>query len=449
MKVLIIGAGMIGAATAFRLGRAGAEVTVLEAAKPAAAASGRSFGWINASFFANPAHHHLRVAAMAAHHRLQADLPDCAPNWQGTLWWEDEGAGFEAMQTELRDLGYPVEPLTRAEVAAAEPALRKPAQPRPALSLREGAVEPAALTRALLAASGAKLLSGIAAKSLLTQGGRVTGARSPIGPFTADHTVLAAGVATPALLHSIGLDLPMLTRPGLLLRTKPVALRLNHILVTPEQEIRQIPDGSLLAPCAANHQADSAETIPDASAARAATLANLRGLFGAVSEAETLLGHRPVPGDTLPGSRCRGQGAEFGRDALRRHPRGPRRRGDLRRDHRPRRRQALEPPISQIVCCALQTRVGWAICPSYRQAARENVRRKAIRAPYVNQTRNIRKTPAERSSTGVQVHSANLVRLSRAGSSARHIPPSRPASLRCGSAGCTSPAGPSATASRS
>lgn len=299
MKVLIIGAGLIGAATAFRLGRAGAEVTVLEAAKPAAAASGRSFGWINASFFANPAHHHLRVAAMAAHHRLQADLPDCAPNWHGTLWWEDEGAGFEAMQTQLCDLGYPVEPLTRAEVAAAEPALRS--LPNRALRFpSEGAVEPAALTRALLAASGAKLLAGIAAKSLLTQGDRVTGARSPIGAFTADHTVLAAGIAIPALLHSIGLDLPMLTRPGLLLRTRPVALRLSHIIVTPEQEIRQIPDGSLLAPCAANHQADSAETIPDASAARAATLANLRGLFGAVSEAETLLGHRPVPGDTLP-----------------------------------------------------------------------------------------------------------------------------------------------------
>jgi D-hydroxyproline dehydrogenase subunit beta len=299
MKVLIIGAGLIGAAAAFRLGQAGAEVTVLEAVKPAAGASGRSFGWINANFFANPAHHRLRVAAMAAHQRLQADLPESAPNWQGTLWWEEEGAGFEAMQTELRDLGYPVEALSSAELAAAEPALLK----LPSRALRfptEGAVEAAPLTRALLLASGAKLLSGIAAKSLLTQGGRVTGARSPIGPFTADHTILAAGVATPTLLHSIGLDLPMLTRPGLLLRTKPVALRVAHILVTPEQEIRQTPDGSLLAPCAANHQADSAETIPDASAARAATLANLRGFFGEVTEAETLLGHRPVPGDTLP-----------------------------------------------------------------------------------------------------------------------------------------------------
>jgi glycine/D-amino acid oxidase-like deaminating enzyme len=92
----------------------------------------------------------------------------------------------------------------------------------------------------------------------------------------------------------------MLPRPGLLLRTNPVNFRLNHILVTPTQEIRQLPDGSLLTPCAAGHQADSAETIPDPDAAAAATLTHLSNLFGPVTLAETRLGHRPMPADGLP-----------------------------------------------------------------------------------------------------------------------------------------------------
>jgi glycine/D-amino acid oxidase-like deaminating enzyme len=66
-KIVIIGAGLIGATLAFQLARSGRAVTVVEAGLPAAAASGRSFGWINASFALSEAHFALRVAGMAAH----------------------------------------------------------------------------------------------------------------------------------------------------------------------------------------------------------------------------------------------------------------------------------------------------------------------------------------------------------------------------------------------
>ncbi|OYU39197.1 MAG: hypothetical protein CFE33_12355 [Pseudorhodobacter sp. PARRP1] len=59
-SVLIIGAGIIGASLAFELSRHGASVTVLDSATPASAASGRSFGWINASFYPNAIHYRTR-----------------------------------------------------------------------------------------------------------------------------------------------------------------------------------------------------------------------------------------------------------------------------------------------------------------------------------------------------------------------------------------------------
>ncbi|WP_426033476.1 NAD(P)/FAD-dependent oxidoreductase [Cypionkella sp. TWP1-2-1b2] len=299
-SVLIIRAGIIGASLAFNLARQGATVTVLEAATPASAASGRSFGWINASFYESPAHHRLRVEAINAHHRLAALLPDHAPNWQGALWFEAEGAGFEQKAAELTALGYPTTPLIRSDIAKLEPHLASP--PAQALHFSaEGAVDPAALTRALLAASGAKVLSGIAAKSLIEAAGQIKGARTAIGPFTADHTVLASGVATPALLSPLGFNLPMLKRPGIMVYSKPVGWRVTHILVTPDQEIRQDQTGALLAPGIANHQADASEAIVDPAALAEATLARLRALFGAPVELDRfVLGQRPVPGDGLP-----------------------------------------------------------------------------------------------------------------------------------------------------
>ena len=300
-SVLIIGAGIIGAALAFQLARQGAQVTVLEAGQPAKAASGRSFGWINASFYANPAHHRLRAEGIAAHHRQHKLLPAAPYRWQGTLWFEDEGAGFDRMQADLSALGYPNQPIDTAQIRNLAPSLAQ--TPTRALHLpSEGAVDAAELTALLLAASGARLCAGLAAQDLIDKAGQIVGARTAIGPILADHTILATGTATPGLLAPLGLDLPMLTRPGQLIHTKPVPFQLNHILVTPDQEIRQDAQGRLLAPASANHQADSAETIPHPEADIAATLDRLRALFDCPEIAldRATIGLRPVPGDGLP-----------------------------------------------------------------------------------------------------------------------------------------------------
>lgn len=301
MKVLIVGAGIVGASIAWHLAQGGAEVTVLEASRPASGASGRSFGWINASFFLDEDHFRLRVEGIRAWHRLAAALPSAAPAWPGALWFESAGAGLDTMHQSLTRLGYPVRLLEGREVGAAEPALRVPPD-RALVFPDEGAVDAAAVSAALLAASGARVLAGTPVRGLIEVSGRVSGLRTPMGPMMADHVVMAAGTGSPALLAPLGLTLPMLPRPGLILRTAPVPLALAHIVIAPGQEVRQLPDGSLIAPYAASHQSDSAERAPDEAEAREATLGRLRALFGVgtIEPAEVLLGHRPVPGDGLP-----------------------------------------------------------------------------------------------------------------------------------------------------
>jgi D-hydroxyproline dehydrogenase subunit beta len=303
-ECLIIGAGLIGASLAFRLSQAGVAVRVLEAGLPASEASGRSFGWINASFYLSPAHHQLRADAIAAHHRLSRDLPGSGHRWGGALWWEETGPGFDAMAGALRALGYPVEALSRADVARREPSLAVLPE-RALLFPAEGAVDAADLTRTLLRAAashGAEVMTGVGVTGLIQSGGQVLGAETTLGPLRSETVVLAAGVGAAALLARVGLHLPMLHRPGVMLRSQPVSLRLAHILVTPDQEIRQDACGRLLAPAVAGHQSDTGAGVADMSAMAGATLARLGRLFGLLDLRAERVGHalRPVPGDGLP-----------------------------------------------------------------------------------------------------------------------------------------------------
>lgn len=298
-KIIVIGAGLIGASIAYELTRKGREVTVVEAGLPAGAASGRSFGWINASFSLNEAHFALRVAGMEAHRRLAEALPGlCRPC--GCLWWEETGPAFDATHARLAAAGYPVTRLDRSALMACEPALTSP--PDAALYFpSEGWVDPAALTRALLAASGARVLSGVAAQ-LWVQAGRVRGIDTALGPIAADQVVVAAGVSAPDVLRPLGLCLPMLYRPGLLVQTGPIRERLAHILAAPEQEVRQDDQGRLLAPAAAFHQSDEGGDLADPMGQAEATLGRIGAMLGLSGlRAENVIrAERPVPGDGLP-----------------------------------------------------------------------------------------------------------------------------------------------------
>ncbi|MFD0535572.1 FAD-dependent oxidoreductase [Actinomadura luteofluorescens] len=69
MRVLVVGAGIIGAALADRLTRpasgAAVRLTVVEAEGPGAGTSGASYAWINANDPSDPGYHRFRTAAMS------------------------------------------------------------------------------------------------------------------------------------------------------------------------------------------------------------------------------------------------------------------------------------------------------------------------------------------------------------------------------------------------
>lgn len=300
--VIIVGGGTIGASIALHLAGVGRKVLVIDASLPGAGASGRSFGWVNASFYHDQDHHRLRAASMRLWQDLLAQIPSAHAQFSGALVWDMPQVAQGRMAQELSAQDYPVKQLRRAQIADMVPDLGP--IPDEALYLPdEGAVDAGQVTLEWLAASGARVLSGLTVTGLLHKAGRVVGVETQNGPIRAATIVVAAGAATEALLATAGLSLPMLRRPGLVLATRPVRACTPYVLVPPFGEVRQDGAGRIIASTVAGHQSDATEYVsgsPEAHGLR--TLEALHGLFpGLDLEMESVSqALRPVPQDGLP-----------------------------------------------------------------------------------------------------------------------------------------------------
>jgi glycine/D-amino acid oxidase-like deaminating enzyme len=301
-KIIVVGSGIIGAATAYNLQKSGADVTIIDAGHANATQS--SFGWVNASFFETPDHFRLRADAIAAYRDLSAEL-SLPINWCGCLCWEETGAAFDAQYQDLANLGYHVEEIDASRFSALEPHINQPPE-RCLMFDQEAAVDSGVLAQRLIQAAtglGARVITGVTVEDFITQGSKVTGVLTRVGTLFADHVVVAAGISTQTLMAGLDMHLPMLTRPALMLKTNPVAPIFTHVLVSELGELRQLPDGSLLMPAAINHQADTSEALaspPDDEADLA--LERLQALIPQIplSWSHATVAFRPVPQDGLP-----------------------------------------------------------------------------------------------------------------------------------------------------
>lgn len=303
--VVIVGAGLIGVMSAVRLRARGAEVTLIDAGQPGALATGASFGWLNAGYYLSEAHFRLRRNGIAAWHRLEREIDGLGVEWCGCLSWDVEGAALEARAGEFARLGYPAQRLARAQIAARVPELSRTVSEALWLA-EEGIAEPGAVFARLLRAAleaGVRLISGAPVTGLETRAERISGVALPGGVIAADAVLIAAGTGACALLGQVDVPLPMLTRPGALVRSRPVPRVLDAVMVSPDLEFRQDRAGRIIAPSAAGHQSDDSEVLeaaPDVLGAD--TVARLAHWLPGVALHwdEVTLAMRPVPGDGLP-----------------------------------------------------------------------------------------------------------------------------------------------------
>ena len=205
-RVVIVGAGIIGASLALHLKRRGAPVTVIEAASPGGIATRASWAWINASWGNPETYFRLRHRSMRDWHQLVQDVPELTVNWCGGLIWDMPPDELETYVTQHAAWGYDIRRVNQAEIRQREPALAEP----PAVAAyvaEEGSVEPLAAAQTLLAAAdalGAEIVSPATVEAIDMQAGRAVGVVTGTGRIAADHVILAAGVATTRLAATAG-----------------------------------------------------------------------------------------------------------------------------------------------------------------------------------------------------------------------------------------------------
>ncbi len=314
MRVVVIGAGVVGAAVAAGLARRGADVTVLEARRPGAGTTATSFGWVNAAGKEPEPYFALNHAGVRAHHALDGG----GARWffpTGNLEWAIGEDGCAALarrveRAEARD--YPVERLTAAQAAALQPDLA--AQPPGAeyvLFPYDGHAHPALLLARFLGEAvdrGARVVSNAAVTAIEGRAGGTHVETACGGRYAADVVVSCAGRWTEGMAALVGAHIPLVdpdlagsATVGFLASTAPLPSRLSRVLTTPTLNVR--PDGAgrlLLQALDLDGLADpAAPPHPDGPLGReiAARLPGvLSGTGGAVVQ-DLRVGQRVLPAD--------------------------------------------------------------------------------------------------------------------------------------------------------
>jgi glycine/D-amino acid oxidase-like deaminating enzyme len=248
VRVVVVGAGVLGASVADELAGRGVDVVVVEAATPGAGTSASSFAWVNAQEKSPPAYFELNAEGVRAYPGLAAEL--------GGAWFHPggdlalgRGPGAERLREKVerhRAAGYAVRDLDRAGVAALEPGLDLPADGELAAAHfpDEAWIDAPAFVAARLARAaerGAKVRTGAAVTAFERVGDRLTAVVAGDERTTSDVVVLAAGPATEALAALADVPLPMAPNPGLLVTTTPIAGGPSRVVHAGDVALR--PDG--------------------------------------------------------------------------------------------------------------------------------------------------------------------------------------------------------------
>lgn len=298
-KIAIVGAGVLGAAIAWRLAEAGHDVTIYDP-RPGGLASPGSFAWLNASFAEDPVYNRLRHDSLERWGALKEQAPDVPVTFPGAVLWEQDHFDLPEILESQRALGREASMLSAQDVTAREPALPNPPD-RSLLLAQDGYGEPAKITQWFLdratAAGAAKLDLDVTGLDL--RDGRIAGIRTSAGENAADHVIVCAGVRLPELLKKLGLTLEMQNEPGMLATTSAAPKALNAMLATPEVHVWQGDDGRYLM----GADFGGSQTAPDPEAEACQLISSLKELLPNATDVtleSTTMRERPKPVDGRP-----------------------------------------------------------------------------------------------------------------------------------------------------
>lgn len=298
--VIIVGAGIIGTATALALRQAGASVTIVERYRPAAMASGWTLAGVRQSG-RHPAELPLARRAVALWRQLDEHLDgETGYRQSGNLRLArstGEAETIRALVSDQSARGLDVSLVEGEHLRALAPDLSQ------AIELAswcpgDGHADPHASVEAYRAAAeraGVRFRVGTAARSIKLAGERFEALVTEGGELAAGAALLATGVQTNDLLAGLGRALPIAVRAVTVVRSEPVAPRLRPVIgvANADLAVRQENDGRLRMTSGAEAQ-DWRLRETDGMPAVAPSLRSVAGTIARVSDVLPFVADIPI-----------------------------------------------------------------------------------------------------------------------------------------------------------
>jgi glycine/D-amino acid oxidase-like deaminating enzyme len=257
--VVVIGAGAIGAAAAYYLGKAGMRVTVVDRRGIGQEASGANVGLVtlfSAYSLDEPqpgAAYTLTMASADAYLTLSEETGvEIEYERCGGIMFaqaEDRLAVIRTAYDGYRRHGVAVEWLDATGVRACEPAFRGEGILGGVFCPLNGQLNPLLLCRAL--ADGARrhkatFLLGTSVEGIQVDGGRIRSVRTTAGQIPCEWVVNAAGAWSADVAKMVGLTIPVNPGRGQVVITEPVPRFINRIVMGASPSARQTRRGNVI-----------------------------------------------------------------------------------------------------------------------------------------------------------------------------------------------------------
>ena len=228
VDVVVIGAGIVGAAAAWFLAKRGHRVALCEKGAIACEQSGRNWGWCR-----NTLRHPAEIPLMQRAMRDWRDPAvfgalDTGFRTSGILYFAGRNRNDESAYRAWLD-SVAAHDLDSRLITAAEAARLVPGAANTSkgglYTASDGGAEPEKATAAIVDAArtaGATVHSNCAVRSVETEGGRISGVVTERGRIACNAVLLAAGIWSRLFAGNLGIDLPQLKVMGSVMRTHPL-----------------------------------------------------------------------------------------------------------------------------------------------------------------------------------------------------------------------------------
>ncbi len=252
LKVVVVGAGIVGASIAFHLSKLGVSVTVIDKTGPATHSSLGTFAWMNASWAKQPKDYHaLNQAGISTWKSLQAEL-NIPIKWGGSLEWFDTPKRQQRLADQIDEQikwGEPARMIPVQRLREMEPKVDFSGVRSAAFSGNDGAVDPVLATHAFLDGAkrnGAEVKYPCELLDISLSGRELQSVMTNLGPIAADKVILATGAEPDTARRFAEIDLPQRTTPGVIAITKPMPPLLNRLIIAPGVHMHQRLDGRIV-----------------------------------------------------------------------------------------------------------------------------------------------------------------------------------------------------------